>query len=326
MKAFSVFILSAGVAARSIPSQTTHIDEALEESKLVARQWNQAPQAPQQSGWFQYVAPNQQQSQGWAQPQQEAASSLAYSLFTPNLGPQPSQQGGWGSNSIAPQPTPSKISTAAPSASSTPGILESVAGGAIGLVSLPFNVVTGFGSWLFGNGTSTAAPAKSPVLSSGRSSSLPLPQSNNGWGQPAIQQGGWGIAEQAPSPTPTPTPTSSGGWFGNLFGGNKAATPSATPTPSPTPLAPAQSAALESDEETSVPGVPGVPKYIQCAGNTINGGCPYDNVCLADPRSRGVVLDSICVPTQIRCGGKKYDICPTNMICVSDPRTPTWYV
>lgn len=66
------------------------------------------------------------------------------------------------------------------------------------------------------------------------------------------------------------------------------------------------------------------PKYVNCAGNQWNGACPAESVCVGDPRSRGLTLDAICVPTIKPCGGKVNQICDTGSICVPDPRETSW--
>jgi hypothetical protein len=64
--------------------------------------------------------------------------------------------------------------------------------------------------------------------------------------------------------------------------------------------------------------------YPNCAGNEWNGACPSESICVGDPRSRGLTLDAICVPTSRICGGKINKICNTGFICVPDPRETSW--
>jgi hypothetical protein len=64
-----------------------------------------------------------------------------------------------------------------------------------------------------------------------------------------------------------------------------------------------------------------VPKYAQCGNNAWNGTCSDDHKCVADPRSRSLTQDAICVPMTETCGGTLNVVCPENMICVPDPST-----
>ncbi|KAF2672694.1 hypothetical protein BT63DRAFT_133811 [Microthyrium microscopicum] len=54
---------------------------------------------------------------------------------------------------------------------------------------------------------------------------------------------------------------------------------------------------------------PNSPRYAQCAGNRWDGACMGGNVCVGDPRSRGMTQDAICVPPRVACGGRSNQLC-----------------
>jgi hypothetical protein len=65
-----------------------------------------------------------------------------------------------------------------------------------------------------------------------------------------------------------------------------------------------------------------VHNYAKCVDNTGTGlgACSNNMLCVGDPRSRGLTMDSVCVPSQRACGGKMNAMCESGLICVPDPR------
>jgi hypothetical protein len=156
------------------------------------------------------------------------------------------------------------------------------------------------------------------------------------------QQGGWssqpqGVWSRQPETMtikaePTAASAAPSAWLGDLgqwissfFGGsnttNAPAKASLLPAqlgPTPTPAPEPNSMIDGNSEETNMH-----PRYVQCEGNTWNGRCPSDLLCVGDPRT-SMPVNAICVPSKLQCGGASLQGCPNNFICVSDPRTPNW--